>query len=77
MIPLYPDLADKIAVVTGGSRGIGRATCRLLAANRAKVVVSGRDQAAITAVVSEIQAGGGRAIGHLRFRQRLLRNAQR
>ena len=29
--PTYPDLANKVAVVTGGSRGIGAATCRLLA----------------------------------------------
>jgi 3-oxoacyl-[acyl-carrier protein] reductase len=63
VIPNYPDLANKIAVVTGGSRGIGRATCRLLATNRAKVAVSGRDEAAIAAVVSEIQAEGGHAIG--------------
>ncbi len=63
MIPTYPDLAGKIALVPGGSRGIGRATCRLLATNGVKVVVSGRDQAAIAAVVSEIQAEGGGAIG--------------
>src|ERR1700694_1169310 len=63
MIPTYPDLTGKIALVTAGSRGIGRAPCRLLAANRAKVVVSGRDQAAIATVVSEIQAEGGAAIG--------------
>ena len=35
----YPDLAGKVAVVTGGSRGIGVATSRLLAANGAKVAV--------------------------------------
>jgi len=46
-IPIYPDLADKIAVVTGGSRGIGAAAARLLADNGVKVVVNGRDQAAI------------------------------
>jgi 3-oxoacyl-[acyl-carrier protein] reductase len=32
-VPTYPDLAGKVAVVTGGSGGIGAATCRLLAAN--------------------------------------------
>jgi 3-oxoacyl-[acyl-carrier protein] reductase len=31
--PTYPDLANKVAVITGGSRGIGAATCRLLAQN--------------------------------------------
>jgi len=31
--PAYPDLAGKVGVVTGGSGGIGAATCRLLAAN--------------------------------------------
>ena len=49
--PTYPDLAGKVAVVTGGSRGIGAATCRLLAQNGAKVMVSGRDEAAINSVV--------------------------
>jgi 3-oxoacyl-[acyl-carrier protein] reductase len=62
-VPIYPDLAGKIAVVTGGSGGIGAATCRLLAANGARVVVNGRDQARIQAVVDAIGAGGGEAIG--------------
>jgi len=62
-VGVYPDLAGKVAVVTGGSGGIGAATCRLLAANGARVVVNGRDQARIQAVVDGIGAGGGEAIG--------------
>ncbi|MGH2585998.1 MAG: SDR family NAD(P)-dependent oxidoreductase, partial [Dehalococcoidia bacterium] len=61
--PTYPDLAGKVALVTGGSGGIGSATCRLLAAGGARVVVNARDQAAIDALVGSITAGGGRAIG--------------
>jgi 3-oxoacyl-[acyl-carrier protein] reductase len=63
VIPGYPDLSGKVAVVTGGSRGIGAATCRLLAANGVKVAVNGRNEAAISAVVSEIRADGGEALG--------------
>ena len=59
----YPDLAGKVAVVTGGSGGIGAATCRLLAVNGVKVVVNGRDEAKIDAVVDTIQAAGGEAVG--------------
>lgn len=61
--PSYPDLAGKVAVVTGGSRGIGAATCRLLAANKVRVAVSGRDREAIRQVVADIQQRGGTAIG--------------
>ncbi len=62
-VPTYPDLAGKVAVVTGGSSGIGAATCRLLAANGAKVAVNGRDEAKIGAVVDEIISDGAQAIG--------------
>jgi 3-oxoacyl-[acyl-carrier protein] reductase len=62
-LPVYPDLAGKVAVVTGGSGGIGAATCRLLAANGAKVAVNGRDQARIEPVVDGIRAAGGEAVG--------------
>ena len=62
-LPVYPDLADKVAVVTGGSGGIGAATCRLLAANGAKVAVNGRDQSRIDAVVDGIRTAGGEAVG--------------
>jgi 3-oxoacyl-[acyl-carrier protein] reductase len=63
MWPTYPDLAGKVAVVTGGSRGLGAATCRALAANGACVAVNGRDRSAIEAVVADITGSGGRAIG--------------
>jgi 3-oxoacyl-[acyl-carrier protein] reductase len=62
-VPTYPDLAGKVAVVTGGSGGIGAAACRLLAANGAKVAVNGRDETKIDAVVGEIHSDGGQAIG--------------
>src|SRR5215212_6019256 len=61
--PTYPDLAGRVAVVTGGSGGIGAATCRALAANGAKVVIHGRDEAKIAAVVSDIHVQGGQALG--------------
>jgi 3-oxoacyl-[acyl-carrier protein] reductase len=59
----YPDLAGKVAVVTGGSRGIGAATARALADNGAAVAVVGRDQAAIDATVQTITAHGATALG--------------
>jgi 3-oxoacyl-[acyl-carrier protein] reductase len=61
--PTYPDLAGKVAVITGGSGGIGAATCRALAANGVNVAVHGRDEAKIAAVVGDIQARGGQALG--------------
>jgi 3-oxoacyl-[acyl-carrier protein] reductase len=61
--PTYPDLAGKVAVVSGGSRGIGATTCRLLAQNGAKVTVNGRDEVAIDSVVEEIRGSEGEAIG--------------
>lgn len=62
-MPTYPDLRDKVAVVTGSSRGIGAATARLLAANGAKVVVNGRNPGAVDDLVRDITSKGGRAIG--------------
>jgi 3-oxoacyl-[acyl-carrier protein] reductase len=58
----YPDLAEKVAIVTGGSRGIGAATAAALAANGALVAVVGRDEAAMAAVTAGISERGGRAI---------------
>lgn len=62
-LAIYPDLAGKVVLVTGSSRGLGAETCRCFAANSAKVVVNGRNHASIDAVVKEIQEQGGEAIG--------------
>lgn len=61
--PIYPDLVGKVAVVTGGSKGIGAATCRLLARQGSCVVVVAREARSIDALVEEIVVDGGRAIG--------------
>lgn len=62
-VPIYPDLAGKVAVVTGSSRGIGAETARYLALSKVKVVVNGRNERAVEQVVSEIKALAGEAIG--------------
>ena len=58
MVTLGPH-AGKVAVVTGGSRGIGRAIAILLAEEGAKVMICSRHLEAAQAVVSEILALGG------------------
>lgn len=62
-IPTYPDLSGKVAVVTGGSRGIGAATSRALAGSGARVAVNGRDEEAVDATVERIRSEGGEASG--------------
>ncbi|MFD0276591.1 SDR family NAD(P)-dependent oxidoreductase [Kitasatospora sp. NPDC127111] len=52
----YPDLAGKIVVITGGSRGIGAGTARSFARQGASVAVLGRDAAALDAVAGELRA---------------------
>jgi 3-oxoacyl-[acyl-carrier protein] reductase len=63
LLPTYPDLANKVAVVTGRSRGIGAATARALTANGVRVAINGRDQAAIDRTVAEIRSTGRQAVG--------------
>jgi NAD(P)-dependent dehydrogenase (short-subunit alcohol dehydrogenase family) len=55
------DLTDKVAVITGASKGIGKAIAELYAQAGAKVVVSSRKQEAVDAVVLEIKSKGGNA----------------
>jgi len=57
------NISDKVVVITGASSGVGESTARLLAANGAKVVLGARRKDRIDAVVRDITAEGGSAIG--------------
>ena len=55
------DLSDKTALITGSTRGIGKATAMAMAEAGAKVVISSRKADACEAVAAEITAAGGTA----------------
>lgn len=58
------NLTGKVAVVTGGSQGIGRAVAAELAAENANVLIVARDAARLEAAARELsQAGKGRVVG--------------
>jgi 3-oxoacyl-[acyl-carrier protein] reductase len=54
-------LKDKIALVTGSSRGIGAAIAALFAQEGARVALHGRDTGALSAVLADIALAGGKA----------------
>ena len=55
-------LDEKVAIVTGGGSGLGKATCELLAEAGAKVVVTGRNLPSVTETSQAIIRSGGEAI---------------
>ncbi|MYV99553.1 SDR family NAD(P)-dependent oxidoreductase [Streptomyces sp. SID3343] len=63
MSATYSDLAGKVVVVTGGSRGIGARTAGAFAEQGALVCAVGRDHRALDAVVAGIADKGGAAFG--------------
>ncbi|MFK7978261.1 MAG: SDR family NAD(P)-dependent oxidoreductase [Halioglobus sp.] len=56
------DVSDKVVLITGGSRGLGKAMCLEFAARGAHVVVASRKMDECSKVVEEIVSAGGRAL---------------
>lgn len=56
-------LKDRVYIVTGGARGLGRATVDLLVAEGARVVLSGRDRDSLEAAVADLGEGAVAQVG--------------
>jgi len=56
-------LKDKVAIITGGGRGIGEATCLKFAKEGAKVVVADLNRIDVNTIVQKIKSEGGEAFG--------------
>ena len=56
-------LKDKVAIITGGSKGIGAGTCEVFCEEGAHVFVIARNQEGIDAMVKELRDKGGKATG--------------
>src|SRR3712207_9283349 len=59
---MRPRIEDKVVVITGASRGIGRATARLFAERGASVVLAARREDALLEVAGECETRGGRGL---------------
>jgi NAD(P)-dependent dehydrogenase (short-subunit alcohol dehydrogenase family) len=58
------DLSGRVALVTGGTRGLGLAIARAFSSAGADVMVASRKQDACVQIAAELRARGGRAVGH-------------